>query len=322
MLPDVRSVVIDDGNLQLRERPTPEPGPGDVLVQVAAAGVNAADLLQRRGLYPPPPGAPADVPGLELAGVVIARGDGVDVGWDGRRVCAIVGGGGQSTHAVVPAEHLIPVPTSAGWDEAGGFAEAFLTAHDALVSQARVASGEHVVVSGAAGGVGSAAIQIAHRLGAHVSAVTRGREHHGALLSLGADRALTVDDVDSLSAVDVVLELVGPIHLERVMPRLAPRARVVVIGIGSGAEARVDLRRVMAQRLTITGSTLRARPREEKAVVTARATADLWEAWNAGAIHVPVESRFSLDDVTEAYEAFARPGKFGKVILRAGPGPR
>ncbi len=311
----MRALVLHDGELSLATRPTPEPGPGDVVVAVRAAGVNAADLLQRRGLYAAPDGWPPDVPGLEVAGVVDDIGDGVDPALRGRRVCAVVGGGAHATHCLVPAPHLIPVPDSATWTEAGGFSEAFLTAHDALVSQAHVRPGEHVLISGAAGGVGVAAVQVARLLGANVTAVTRTPEHHQRLRDVGATLAITADDETSLTPVDVVIELVGAAHLEAVQAILAPRARIVVIGVGSGARAQIDLRRVMTLRATLTGSTLRARSREEKTEVTERACATLADAWSRGVLRVPVARTFDLAEAAAAYEYFSRPGKFGKVVL-------
>ncbi len=302
--------------MSLETRPTPVPGPGDVVVAVHAAGVNAADLLQRRGLYAAPDGSPPDIPGLEIAGVVDTIGEGVDPALQGKRVCAVVGGGGHATHCLVPAEHLLLVPDAIAWIEAGGFGEAFLTAHDALASQAHVQAGEHALISGAAGGVGVAAVQIARLLGATVSAVTRTSEHHPRLREFGATLTLTTDDEASLEPVDVVIELVGAAHLENVQPHLAPRARVVVIGVSGGARAEIDLLRVMALRATLTGSTLRARSRREKADVTERASAALLDAWGRGLLRVPVERTFELADAAAAYEYFARPGKFGKVILR------
>jgi len=312
----MRCAVLIEGRLEVLERETPRPGSKDVLVAVRAAGVNSADLLQRQGLYPAPPGWPADIPGMEMAGVVAGVGDGVNDALLGRRVCGIVGGGAQSSHCVIPSEHLIFVPEHVNWIEAGGFAEAFLTAHDALVTQGRLREGERVLISGATGGVGTAAVQVAHRAGAHVIAVTRGDEHHEALRTLGADQAVTLEDVASLEPVDVVLELVGAVHLNVALGRLAPFARVVVIGVGNGGgRLELDLHRIMTTRATLTGSTLRSRSREEKSTVIAGATASLAPLWTSGDLTVPLSRSFALDDIERAYGYFAQPGKLGKVVL-------
>jgi NADPH:quinone reductase len=311
----VKALVLASGELALRTRPDPRAGAGEVVVAVAAAGVNAADLLQRQGVYPPPPGWPADVPGLELAGVVEEIGEGADSSLLGRRVCAIVGGGAQATRCAVPSAHLITVPDTVEWTEAGAMAEAVLTAHDALVGQARLASGERVVISGAAGGVGVAAVQIARSLGAHVICVTRDASHHRELVALGANEAVTVEDVRDLSPVDVVLELVGAAHLERVLDVTAPHARLVVIGVGAGSKATIDLRLIMGRRLMVTGSTLRARSHDEKARVVEAASAWLADRWVRGDVTMPLAHRFDLADAALAYETFAQRGKFGKIVL-------
>jgi NADPH:quinone reductase-like Zn-dependent oxidoreductase len=314
----MQAVVIDNGNLVIQDRPNPEPGPHDVVVAVQAAGINAADTMQRKGFYPAPAGWPADIPGLEMAGVVNAVGDRVTEPLLGRRVCAVVGGGGQATHCLVPAEHLIFIPDNASWDEAGGFAETFTTAHDALVSQGHLRTGERVLISGGAGGVGSAAIQIAHSLGAQVTAVTRTAEHHEQLRALGADVTITTDEIPSIEPVDVVLELVGAANLSLAQTVLAPRARVVVIGVGGGARVEIDLLGIMSRRATLTGSTLRARSREEKAEVIALVNQSLVPRWTDGELRVPIAKTFPLGDVNEAYHYFGQPGKFGKVVVRFG----
>ncbi len=313
----MRCVVIHEGTLVLEERATPNPGPLDVVVAVRGAGINAADLMQRDGHYPAPEGSPADVPGMELAGVVSAVGERVHEPLLGRRVCAIVGGGAQATHCLVPSEHLLFVPDHVSWDQAGGFPEAFTTAHDALVTQAHLAAGERVLISGATGGVGVAAVQIAHALGAHVIAVTRTDEHHERLRECGADETVTFERVGALERVDVVLELVGAAHLSVAQGLLNPFARVVVIGIsGGGARVELDLRAFMGTRSTLTGSTLRSRSRREKGEVADRVSQTLIPRWRTGEVHVPVARTFALEDVARAYEYFAEPGKFGKVVLR------
>ena len=214
--------------------------------------------MQRDGHYPAPEGWPVDVPGMELAGVVSAVGERVHEPLLGRRVCAIVGGGAQATHCLVPSEHLLFVPDHVSWDQAGGFPEAFTTAHDALVTQAHLEAGERVLISGATGGVGIAAVQIAHALGAHVIAVTRTEEHHERLRECGADETVTLENVATVDRVDVVLELVGAAHLGVAQNLLSPFARVVVIGIsGGGSRVEIDLRSFMGTRSTLTGSTLR-----------------------------------------------------------------
>jgi NADPH:quinone reductase-like Zn-dependent oxidoreductase len=312
----VRAVTIQSTKLVIEERATPEPGPYDVLVEVHTAGLNAADLHQRAGFYPAPPGWPEDIPGMELAGVVSEVGDRLVDLLLGRRVCAIVGGGAQATHCVVPAEHLLFVPSHVAFTEAGGFPEAFITAYDALVSQADLKAGERVLISGAAGGVGVAAVQIARVLGAEVVAVTRTAEHHDELRALGASEAVTLEQVPALNGVDVLLELVGAAHLNLAWGVLNPYARVVVIGVGAGSRVEVDLLKLMQRRTVITGSTMRSRTMKQKSEVVRLVGDTLVPRWRVHEFVVPVASVFSLDEATEAYEYFAQPGKFGKVILR------
>ena len=316
------ATVIDRGALRLEERPDPTPEPAHVVVANEFAGVNAADLLQRRGVYPAPPGWPADVPGMELAGRVLEVGPGVDATLRGRRVCAIVGGGAQATRTLVPAAHLIEVPDTVSLAAAGGFAEAFVTAYDAIVLQGHLAAGERLLVSGASGGVGTAAVQTGRLLGAHVTAVTRAGAHRSELLALGAHEVVALEDVATLEPVDVVLELVGAAHLSLALGRLADFARVVVIGVaGGGSRVDLDLLGVMRTRATLTGSTLRSRTHDEKADVIARARDALLEPWRRGEITVPISRTFALADVLDAYAYFAEPGKFGKVLLAVAPGP-
>ena len=312
----MKSVVIDSGSLVLSERDTPTPGPGDVLIRVHAAGLNAADQMQRLGFYPAPPGWPEDIPGLELAGEVIELGEGVSPSLLNKRVCAIVGGGGQSTHCIVPAEHLTLVPDAISYNEAGGFAEAFTTAFDALVRQGHLTSGDRVLISGASGGVGTAAIQIASALGAHVIAVTRTPEHHELLKQLGANETIIIEQVASIDRVNVVLELVGAAHLNAAQHILAPSARIVVIGVGGGGStAELNLLNFMSTRATLTGSTLRARSREEKAEVVAHVNKVLLPLWQSGKLKVLINKSFEIEEVQNAYDFFAERGKLGKVIL-------
>jgi len=316
----MRAVVIAGDLLNVEQRDDLIPGPGEVVVNVRAAGLNSADLLQRRGFYPAPPGWPSDIPGLEVAGDIRSLGAGVS-GWTvGERVCAIVGGGAQATQCVVPAEHLLPVPKGLEITAAGGFAEAFTTAYDALVRQADIRQGERVVISGAAGGVGCAAIQIARAWGAIPIAVARDERNDERLRSLGAEEIVRVEDVETLAPVDVVLELVGAAHFQHAQKVLAPRARVVIIGVGGGGRVEVDLLSVMSKRISITGSTLRARDRVEKAQIAAEMTEHLIPLWAAGRLRVPVSSTYAIDRVEEAYASFAVPGKFGKIILTTNDG--
>ncbi|MCX6508703.1 MAG: zinc-binding dehydrogenase [Actinobacteria bacterium] len=311
----MRAVKINNNELEIVSQETPQPGPDDVVIEVRAAGLNAADLLQRRGFYPAPPGWPSDIPGLECAGVVHAVGLNVTSVSLGDRVAAIVGGGGQATHCVVPAEHLIAVPSSITDTEAGGFAEAFTTAFDALVLNAHIAPNERVLISGAAGGVGLAAIQIARAFGAIAVAVTRDDRHHDALRDLGASECVTIDQVGTIADVDVILELVGAAHLAVAQTKLRPFGRVVVIGVGSGGRVEVDLLGLMSRRASLTGSTLRARSREEKATIAREVNEQLVPLWASGALRVVVSEALPLEQAREAYDLFAQPGKLGKIVL-------
>jgi NADPH:quinone reductase-like Zn-dependent oxidoreductase len=312
----MHALVIHQESLHLKERPDPVPAQNEVLVATNVAGINAADLLQRRGFYPAPPGWPVDVPGMELSGRVSSVGANVDPELVSRRVCAIVGGGAQATRCIVPVAHLIDVPVNVGMDQAGGFPEAFITAYDALVLQGKLRSGERLLISGASGGVGSAAVQIGHLLGAHVTAVTRTLEHHQELMDLGADEVISLEEVSSLAPVNVVLELVGAAHLSLAQNRLAPFARIVVIGVaGGGSKVEINLINVMGTRSTLTGSTLRSRTNQEKAEVIRHVAEALTGPWGNGELRVPIAATFLLANADDAYASFAQPGKFGKVLL-------
>jgi NADPH:quinone reductase len=313
----VRAVVIDDGELLVQERPDPEPGSGEVLVRVRAAGLNGADMLQRQGAYPAPPGSPADIPGLELAGEVVALGPNAARFEDGDRVMAVVGGGGQAELAVVHERAAMPVPESLDWPAAGGLPEVFTTAHDALFTQAGLRPGEHLLVHGAAGGVGTAAVQLGRAAGARVTATVRREELRPAVEELGA-RAVAPEGFAGHGPYDVVLELVGASNLTDNLKSLATGGRIAVIGVGgTGPKGEINLVMVMQKRAKIHGSTLRARPLEQKAAAARLVEKEVLPHFEDGSLTVPIAETFELDRVAEAYDRFAAGGKLGKVVLLA-----
>jgi NADPH2:quinone reductase len=311
----MRAVVVQEGALVIAERPDPTPGRGEVLVAVKAAGLNAADLLQRRGFYPAPPGSPPDIPGLELAGEVAVVADGTQRFNVGDRVMAVVGGGAQATHLAVHERLLIPVPPNVTWAEAGGFPEAFTTAHDALFTQCSLRTGERVAIHGAAGGVGTAAVQIAHAAGAHVTATVRDTARHADVKALGADVVITPDEFADTSGYDVVLELVGGPNMEANLNALNTGGRISVIGVSAGGNANLNLLALMQKRAAIRGSTLRARPLDQKADAARRVEQEVTPLLADGRVRVPVLETYGLDDVEAAYDRFAAGGKLGKIVL-------
>jgi putative PIG3 family NAD(P)H quinone oxidoreductase len=311
----MRAATIRDGEVLVAEHPDPEPGAGEVLVRVHAAGLNGADIHQRAGHYPAPPGSPQDIPGLELAGQVVARGPGAERFAEGDRVMAVVGGGGQAELAVVHERQLMSVPEALSLTEAGGVPEVFTTAHDALFTQAGLRSGERLLVHGAAGGVGTAGVQLGAAAGAHVTATVRNPDLRGDVAKLGADSVIDPADFAERGPFDVVLELVGAPNLAGDIQALATSGRIAVIGIGGGAKAEVNLGALMGKRATVRGSTLRPRPLEEKALTARALERSVLPHFETGALRVPVAATYPLDAVAEAYERFTAGGKLGKIIL-------
>ena len=286
-------------------------------MHLQAAGLNSADRLQVAGLYPAPPGSPADIPGLELAGAVAAVGAGVTRFAVGDRVMAVVGGGGQAELAVVHERHLLPVPEGVSWPEAGGFPEVFTTAHDALFTQCGLAMGERLCVHGAAGGVGIAAVQLGVAAGCDVVATVRNVAARAAIRDLGAD---PVDPArfDTHGPFDVVLELVGAPNMAANLTSLAVGGRIAVIGVGAGARAELDLLTLMQKRGRIHGSTLRARSLEDKAAAARAVERHVLPLLAAGKVRVPVEATFPMAEAASAYARFAAGGKVGKIVLTTG----
>jgi NADPH:quinone reductase len=317
----VRAVVTDgatDAIPTVGERPDPAPGAGELLVRVRAAGLNNADLIQVRGGYPAPPGSPPDIPGMELAGEVVGLGAGVTRWALGDRVMALVGGGAQAELAVVHERVAMAVPDGLGWAEAGGFPEVFTTAHDALWTQAGLGPGERVCVHGAAGGVGVAGVQLAAAVGARVVATVRRQELRAAVEALG-DGVVAVDPegFGRHGPFDVILELIGGPNLAEDVASLAIGGRITVIGTGAGAKAELNLMALMGIRGRIFGSTLRARPLEEKATAARAVEAHVIPLVVAGRVRVPVAAEFALADAPAAYARFAAGGKLGKIVLLA-----
>ncbi len=295
------------------------PGTGEILVAVRAAGLNGADLMQRRGLYPAPPGSPPDIPGLELAGEVVALGAGATRFAIGDRVMALVGGGAQAQLAVVHERAAMPVPVGIDWDQAGGFPETFTTAHDALFTQCGLQMGERVCIHGAAGGVGTAAVQLAAAAGAWVTGTVRNPDLRDRVAELGSESGWTeVVNPDEFAAhgpFDVILELVGAPNLAANLGALEIGGRLSIIGVGAGAVAEINLFALMAKRARIHGSTLRSRPLEDKADAARKVERHVLPLLEAGDIRVPVEATFALAEVEAAYDRFAEGAKLGKIVL-------
>ena len=311
----MRAATVRDGEILLEEHPDPVPGAGEVLVRVRGAGLNGADILQRKGGYPAPPGSPADIPGLELAGEVAALGAGASRFAEGDRVMAIVGGGGQAELAVVHERQLMPVPDGLDWPQAGGLPEVFTTAHDAVFSQCGLRAGERLLVHGAAGGVGTAAVQLGRAAGAHVTATVRNADLRDAVADLGAHEVLDPEGFEEHGPFDVILELVGAPNLPADLKALATGGRIVVIGVGAGFKAELNLLALMGKRGSIHASTLRARPLEEKAATARLMEKHVLPLFESGALSVPVAESFALDEAPAAYDRFTAGGKLGKVVL-------
>lgn len=312
----MRAVTIEDGSLAWREHPDPQPGRHELLVKVRAAGLNGADMLQRRGLYPAPPGVPADIPGLEFAGVVAEVGADVTRFSVGDRVMAITAGGAQAELAVVHERIAMPVPDALGDEAAGGFPEVFTTAHDALFTQCGLTMGERVLVHGGAGGVGIAGIQLAVAAGASVTATVRDPALRDPVAALGGRiRAVDPAEFTALGPFDVILELVGAPNLPDDVASLATDGRIAVIGVGAGAKAELNLLALMGVRGRIHGSTLRARPLEEKADAARQVERAVLPLVDDARIRVPIEATFPMADAQAAYERFSEGAKFGKVVL-------
>jgi NADPH:quinone reductase len=310
----MRAATIRDQEIVIEEHPDPIPGDGEVLVRVRGAGLNGGDMMQRRGLYPAPPGSPQDIPGMELAGEVVASGPGAERFAPGERVMAIVGGGAQAELAVVHERQLMAVPDGLDWPAAGGLPEVFTTAHDALFTQAALRPGERLLVHGGAGGVGTAAIQLARATGAQATATVRREELREQVAAFGAS-AISSEGFAEQGPFDVILELVGAPNLAENLQALASGGRVVVIGVSAGVKAELNLLALMGKRARIHGSTLRSRPLEEKALAARLLEREVLPLFAVGVLRVPVAETFPLEQAAAAYERFAEGGKLGKIVL-------
>jgi len=315
----VKALVIADGSLSLEERPTPEPAADQVVVEVAGAGVNRADLLQVRGAYPAPPGWPEDVPGLEFSGTVAARGPGCRWIGDGDKVFGIAGGGAHATHLLVQESLCAPLPDGLDPVTTGGIPEVFVTAFDALVTQAHLKPGERVLIHGAGSGVGTAALQIVRAIGASSvgTARTPGKLERARELGLDAGVVASDDMAGAIGEVDVVLDLVGGDYLSIDTAVCRPRGRILIVGLLAGAEARLDMGSVLRKRLTVFGTVLRSRPEHEKAAAMADFARSVVPLLADGRLRPVIERIVPLDRAQEAYSFLHLNSTFGKVVLSA-----
>jgi putative PIG3 family NAD(P)H quinone oxidoreductase len=309
--------------LRIEDLPDLSPGPHEVLIRVHSAALNRADLLQRRGLYPPPPGASALL-GLECSGVVAALGPGATRFALGARVMALLAGGGYAEQVVVSQDVLMAVPTRLSLEQAAAVPEAFLTASEALLVEAQLAAGQRVLITAAASGVGSAAVQIAAQRGAFVIASASASKLL-ALAELGANVTIDRDDpgyVDAVRAasqgqgVDAIVDFIGGSALARHQQCLAARGSLVLVGLLGGAKAELDLNRLLMKRQRVVGLVMRSRSLEEKIELTRRFERELWPALDSGALSPRVDRVFALADVAEAHRYMEQNLNTGKIVLR------
>lgn len=309
--------------LQPTRRPVPAPAAGEVLVHVVAAGVNGPDLYQRQGLYPPPPGA-TDIPGLEVAGRIVAVGKSVQRAQIGDAVCALVIGGGYAEYCVAPEAHCLPIPEGLEIVEAAALPETVFTVWTNVFERGRLAKGETLLVHGGSGGIGTTAIQMASRLGARVFTTARGTEKKALCERLGAERAIDYADEDFVTAikdvtggrgVDVILDIVGGDYVARNIACLAREGRLVNIAFRKGSRVEIDLMPVMLKRLTITGSTLRIQSGERKAAIAASVKERVWPLIAAGAIKPVIFAKLPLAQAGEAHRLMEDSRHVGKIVL-------
>ncbi len=325
----MHAVVISEPGgpevLQWTEVEDPRPGPGEVLVEVAAAGVNRADMMQRQGLYPPPPGAPP-YPGLECSGTITALGEGV-TGWHiGDEVCALLSGGGYAEQVVVPAGQLLPVPKSATLIEAAALPETVCTVYSNVFLSARLAAGETLLIHGGGSGIGTLAIQLAKHAGARVAVTAGSQGKLDACRALGADITINYredDFVESLMeatdghGADVILDIIGASYLARNLKALAPDGRIANIGMQQGRKAELDFGLLMAKRGSIISTSLRARPREQKAAIVAAVAENIWPAVDSGVIRPIIDTELPMPEAAEAHRIMTASTHMGKILLRA-----
>ena len=305
------------------ERPVPSPAAGEVLIQVGAAGVNRPDAMQRAGHYPPPPGV-SDIPGLEVAGTIVQAGA-VAGGWRvGDRVCALVAGGGYAEYCVAPAPQCLPVPRGLDFIQAAAIPETFFTVWTNVFERGRLRPGESILIHGGSSGIGTAAVQLARALGSRVFVTAGSAEKCAACERLGAELAVNYRDADFVAAirdatggrgVDVVLDMVGGDYLPRNMDVLALEGRLVQIAVLGGARAQLNLIAMMQRRLTLTGSTLRARPIAEKGAIAAALRDRVWPLIESGAVRPVIHATFALREAAQAHRVLESGAHIGKLVL-------
>ncbi len=308
------------------EQPLPSLGAGELLIKVAAAGINRADILQRRGFYPPPPGAP-NTPGLVAAGTIAALGAGVSGFAVGDEVCCLLAGGGYAEYCTAPAPQVLPIPGGLSMIEAGAVPETFFTVWTNVFDQAGLKSGERFLVHGGSSGIGTTAIQLAHAFGAETYATAGSAEKLAACEKLGAKRAINyreedfvavIKDATSGEGVDVILDMVGGEYVQRNFEALAIGGRLVNIAFLGGAKVQVDLNPFMRKRLTFSGSTLRARPVEEKGEIAASLRQKAWPLLEDGTVKSVIDSTYPLADAAKAHERMESSAHIGKIVLTMG----
>jgi putative PIG3 family NAD(P)H quinone oxidoreductase len=314
--------------LQPVERPVPKPGAGEVLIRVAAAGINRPDVMQRRGLYPPPPGAPS-IPGLEVAGTIVATGGGVDPALVGRQVCALVAGGGYAEYCLAPAALCLPVPSPLSMIEAAALPETFFTVWSNLFDRGGAKSGERVLVHGGTSGIGTTAILLGRAFGLEVIVTAGSAEKCARALEIGATAAIDYREQDFVEAVkgltggrgvDVVLDMVGGDYVPRNLAALAEEGRHVSIAVQRGAKSEVPIWEIMRKRLILTGSTLRPRPVAFKAAIAEALRGRVWPHLEAGDMRPVIQAVFPLARAAEAHALMDSGAHIGKIVLTLGDG--
>ena len=309
--------------LRIATRPVPAPGAGEVLIRVAAAGVNRADTMQRRGNYPPPPGA-ADILGLEVSGTVAAVGEGVSDPAVGDEVCALLTGGGYAEYCVAPAPQCLPIPAGVSLIDAAALPEVYATVWTNVIDRGRLQAGEALLVHGGSSGVGTAAIQLARLFGARIFATAGTPAKCATCVELGAERAIDYRAEDFVAVlseatggrgVDLILDMVGGAYLQRNVASLAVEGRLVIIALMEGAQAELDLARLMSRRLTVTGATLRARSVEQKAAIMRSLRARVWPRFASNELRPIVHAGYPLAGAAEAHRVMESSVHTGKLLL-------